>query len=163
MNSVTVSMRPGDRSSTRDPVTQAMTMPSAFAISTESGGTTYEAANAWYKKNVKAGIPVPKPPLPEAIRLLRAAGGTTALAHPGYYEKAGVDMAAKLPALAAVGLQGLELDYPYHACSPHLFSAEDERTFVARMRAAAEPLGLQLTRGSDCHTRADFENVYGLR
>jgi 3',5'-nucleoside bisphosphate phosphatase len=122
---------------------------------------TYEAANAWYKKNVKAGIPVTKPALPEAIRLLRAAGGTTALAHPGYYEKAGVDMAAKLPALAAAGLQGLELDYPYHACSPHVFSVEEERAFVAKMRAAAEPLGLQLTRGSDCHTRDDFAKVYG--
>jgi 3',5'-nucleoside bisphosphate phosphatase len=122
---------------------------------------TYEAANGWYKKNVKAGVPVPKPALPEAIALLRRAGGTTALAHPGYYEKAGADMAARLPALAAAGLQGLELDYPYHACSPHLFSRQDEQAFHERMRAAAEPLGLQLTRGSDCHTRADFDKVYG--
>jgi len=124
---------------------------------------TYEAANAWYRQNVKAGVPVPKPKLEEAIALVRAAGGWTALAHPGYYERSGVPMAQRLAGLHAQGLQGVELDYPYHACSPHLFSADDERAFVAGIAAAAGRLGLRTTRGSDCHTSGDFEKVYGAK
>jgi predicted metal-dependent phosphoesterase TrpH len=122
---------------------------------------TYEAANAWYRKNVETGVAVPKPKVGEAIRLVHAAGGWTALAHPGYYQEAGADMPARLPALRELGLDGLELDYPYRACSPHLYDDAKERAFVDAMRRAAEPLGLRLTRGSDCHTADDFVKVYG--
>lgn len=122
---------------------------------------TYEEANAWYRVHVKAGVTVPKPPLAEAIRLLHGAGGWTALAHPGYYEKAGLAMAPRLAALRDLGLDGVELDYPYHSCSPHLFGADDERELIAGIRDAGEALGLRLTRGSDAHTRRDFDRVYG--
>ncbi len=125
--------------------------------------STYEEANAWYREKVKAGVPVPKPPLAEAIRLIREAGGWAALAHPGYYEKAGVAMTPRLAALAALGLEGVELDYPYHACSPDLFDAAGEAAFIAGVRAAGEALGLRFTRGSDIHTASDFEKVYGPR
>lgn len=122
---------------------------------------TYEDANAWYRKNVKAGVAVPKPIVADAIALVHGAGGWTALAHPGYYERDGKPVAARLPELRDMGLDGVELDYPYHACSPNQFGAEDERRFIDGIRAAAEPLGLRLTRGSDCHTAADFDKVYG--
>jgi predicted metal-dependent phosphoesterase TrpH len=122
---------------------------------------TYEEANAWYRENVKAGVTVPKPSLAQAIALVKGAGGSAVLAHPGYYEKAGVAMAKRLADLAALGLDGVELDYPYHACSPHLFSVQDERVFLGAIRAAGELLGLRFTRGSDCHTPQDFEKVYG--
>ncbi len=125
--------------------------------------STYEEANAWYRKKVKTGVPVPKPPLAEAIRLIRGAGGWTALAHPGYYEKAGMPIVPRLAALAALGLQGVELDYPYRACSPDLFDAAGEAAFIAGVRAAGETLGLRFTRGSDSHTASDFEKVYGPR
>jgi predicted metal-dependent phosphoesterase TrpH len=125
--------------------------------------STYEEANAWYREKVKAGVPVPKPPLAEAIRLIRGAGGWTVLAHPGYYEKAGVAIVPRLAALAALGLEGVELDYPYHACSPDLFDAAGEAAFIARVRAGGEALGLRFTRGSDIHTASDFEKVYGPR
>jgi 3',5'-nucleoside bisphosphate phosphatase len=125
--------------------------------------STYEEANAWYREKVKAGVPVPKPPLAEAVRLIRGAGGWTALAHPGYYEKAGAAIVPRLAALAALGLEGVELDYPYHACSPDLFDAAGEAAFIAGLRAAGEALGLRFTRGSDAHTAADFERVYGPR
>lgn len=122
---------------------------------------TYEEANGWYRKSVKAGVPVPKPALAEAIRLIHGARGWAALAHPGYYERDGVPMASRLAGLEPLGLDGIELDYPYHACSPHQFSEADERAFIEGMRRAAEPLGLRLTRGSDSHTAGDFEKVYG--
>ncbi len=124
---------------------------------------TYEEANAWYKKNVKAGVAGPKPVLGQAIALVHGAGGWAALAHPGYYEKAGVPMAARLPVLAQAGLDGVELTYPYHACSPHVFSAAEESAFIEGIRSAGEILGLRFTRGSDIHTTADFDKVYGAR
>jgi hypothetical protein len=122
---------------------------------------TYEEANGWYRKNVKAGVRVPKPKLADAIALVHGAGGWTALAHPGYYERDGMPMAPRLAALQSLGLDGVELDYPYHACSPHQFSPEGERAFIEGIRAAGEALGLRFTRGSDSHTSADFLKVYG--
>jgi hypothetical protein len=122
---------------------------------------TYEEANAWYKRNVKAGVEVPKPPVEAAIRLIHGAGGWTCLAHPGYYEKAGVPMAERLELLRDAGLDGVEADYPYHACSPQLFSVDGAAACVAEMQGAAARLGLRVTRGSDCHTSQDFDKVYG--
>lgn len=122
---------------------------------------TYEEANGWYRKNVKSGVAVPKPSLGEAIALVHDAGGQAVLAHPGYYEKAGVAMVERLAALRALGLDGIELDYPYHACSPHQFTAQDEAAFIGTLRSAGETLGLRFTRGSDCHTAGDFLKVYG--
>jgi hypothetical protein len=70
-------------------------------------------------------------------------------------------VAERLPVLRGLGLDGVELDYPYQACSPHQWTLEQERAFAAEVRAAAEPLGLRLTRGSDSHTPEDFDRVYG--
>jgi predicted metal-dependent phosphoesterase TrpH len=122
---------------------------------------SYETANAWYREHVRSGVKVPKPDLGEAIDLVHGAGGWAVLAHPGYYEKQGVETAARLPELRALGLDGVELDYPYHACSPHQFSSAEERSFISGLRVAGEPLGLRFTRGSDCHGPRDFEKLYG--
>jgi predicted metal-dependent phosphoesterase TrpH len=122
---------------------------------------TYEAANAWYRQNVQSGITVAKPPLPAAISLVHEAGGWAILAHPGYYEKSGVPIVTRLAELAGLGLDGVELDYPYHLCSPERFSQADVQGFSLRLGEAAARLGLRVTRGSDCHTRADFARVYG--
>jgi hypothetical protein len=122
---------------------------------------SYGAANAWYKEHVRAGVEVPKPSLAEAIQLVRDASGCAVLAHPGYYESDLGPIDARLPALVALGLEGLELDYPYHVCSPRRFSRRDELALIARLRGAAERFGLRLTRGSDCHTMADLQKVYG--
>lgn len=122
---------------------------------------SYEEANAWYRKNVKAGVVVPKPSFEEAIGLVHGAGGWSCLAHPGYYAKDGFPIVERLPVLRGAGLDGVELAYPYHACSPHRFSPDEERAFIEETRGAGEALGLRFTRGSDCHTAADFEKVYG--
>ncbi|HSB60200.1 MAG TPA: PHP domain-containing protein [Vicinamibacteria bacterium] len=122
---------------------------------------TYEEASAWYRRNVKAGVPVPKPPFEEALRLIHGAGGWAALAHPGYYEKAGRPVAARLAEWKALGLDAVELDYPYHACSPHQFAPGEERAFIDAVRRAGEAAGLRFTRGSDSHSAGDLERVYG--
>jgi predicted metal-dependent phosphoesterase TrpH len=123
----------------------------------------YEEANAWYRANVKAGVVVPKPGVREAIRLVHDAGGWAALAHPAYYEREGRRVVVRLPELQAMGLDGMEVDYPYAACSPREFSLERERAYVDELRRACLGLGLRVTRGSDSHTARDFERAYGPR
>jgi 3',5'-nucleoside bisphosphate phosphatase len=122
---------------------------------------TYDQANAWYHEHVESGVDVPRPLLDDAIALIHGAGGWTALAHPGYYDKDGYPVAERLAVLRGMGLDGVELDYPYHACSPHQWTREEEAAFIAEVRRAADALGMRTTRGSDCHTAADFEKVYG--
>lgn len=122
---------------------------------------SYREANAWFRAHVEAGVPVPKPTLEEAIALVHDAGGSAVLAHPGYYQRAGLPVAERLAVLRGLGLDGIELEYPYHSCSKDQFSMEEETAFVAEIRAAGEALGLRFTRGSDCHTAADFDRVYG--
>jgi 3',5'-nucleoside bisphosphate phosphatase len=122
---------------------------------------TYDEANAWFHANVQSGVEVPRPLLEEAIALVHGAGGWTALAHPGYYAKDGYPVAERLAVLRGMGLDGVELNYPYHACSPQQWSREEEAAFIADVRQAADAMGMRTTRGSDCHTAADFEKVYG--
>ena len=122
---------------------------------------TYEEGNAWFDGHVSSGVQVPRPSLEDAIALVQGAGGWTALAHPGYYAKEGYPVAERLAVLRGIGLDGVELDYPYHACSPRQWSREEEAAFIVEVRQAAEALGMRTTRGSDCHTAADFEKVYG--
>jgi predicted metal-dependent phosphoesterase TrpH len=122
---------------------------------------TYEAASAWFEQHVRdCGVDVPRPELADAIALVQGAGGWTALAHPGNYHKAGYPVAERLAVLRGMGLEGIELDYPYRVRAPHRWSREDEQTFLAEMRLAADALGMRTTRGSDCHTAADFERFY---
>lgn len=123
---------------------------------------SYEEGAAWFRDNVRTGVVVPKPPVSDAIALVKGAGGWTALAHPAYYQEVGRDVAAGLASLARLGLDGLELDYPYSRCSPARYNADDEARYIGALRLAGERAGLRFTRGSDCHTAADFENVYGL-
>ena len=104
---------------------------------------------------------MPKPALGQAIALVHSAGAWAVLAHPGYYSREGLAVVARLAELKGLGLDGVEVDYPYHACSPDTFSAEAEVALVAELRAAASDLGLRTTRGSDCHTPSDFSRVYG--
>jgi predicted metal-dependent phosphoesterase TrpH len=71
----------------------------------------------------------------EAIHLLHAAGGVVSLAHPHpelteeHYRK-----------LASLGLDALEVEYPWGRRSP-----------AAKLREIAERLGFAATGGSDCH------------
>jgi predicted metal-dependent phosphoesterase TrpH len=122
---------------------------------------SYEEGRVWFGEQVMADVVVPKPSLGDAVAMIHAAGGWAALAHPGYYWKDGFPVLERLPALQALGLDAVELDYPYRSCSPGLFSEEDERELAASLRAAGEALGLRFTRGSDGHRAADLERVYG--
>jgi predicted metal-dependent phosphoesterase TrpH len=75
----------------------------------------------------------------QAIALVQAAGGAAVLAHPGRH--GGLD-SEMLAALAAAGLDGLEVAHPAHSLA--------QRTVLT---AAAERHGLVPTGGSDWHGR----------
>jgi predicted metal-dependent phosphoesterase TrpH len=122
---------------------------------------TYQRGREWFHANAGAGASVPKPAMAEAITMVHAAGGEAVLAHPGYYWKAGFAILEELAALRALGLDGVELDYPYASSSPELFPDGDAERFTTALRAAADALGLRFTRGSDAHGPADLDRVYG--
>jgi hypothetical protein len=83
----------------------------------------------------------------EAVRLIRGAGGCAVLAHPSIHAGAGAVPEPVIRAMAAAGLDGLEVDHPDQP--------PEER---ARWRALAAELGLEATGASDCHGA-----LYGYR
>lgn len=82
----------------------------------------------------------------DAIAMIHAAGGLAVLAHPG---QAGTR--ERLSALAALGLDGVEVKHPSHSPAD-----------VTRMRALSEQLGLVLSGGSDWHGAAEGARTIGM-
>ncbi|MFG2407796.1 PHP domain-containing protein [Streptomyces brevispora] len=76
----------------------------------------------------------------DAIRLVKAAGGVTVLAHPAAVKRGKVVSESSIAELAAAGLDGIEVDHMDH----------DEPT-RARLRGLARELGLLTTGSSDYH------------
>ncbi|MDR7481217.1 MAG: PHP domain-containing protein [Armatimonadota bacterium] len=72
---------------------------------------------------------------PEAVHVIRAAGGLAVLAHPGWG-----DNDALVPDLVAAGLDGIEVYYPDHSPAQ-----------VERYAAVAARYGLLMTGGTDFH------------
>jgi predicted metal-dependent phosphoesterase TrpH len=122
---------------------------------------TYQEGREWFRALAHSGVVVPKPAIAESIAMIHAAGGRAVLAHPGYYWKDGFPILERLPALRALGLDGVELDYPYASSSPALFANGEAERFMEALRGEGGPLGLVFTRGSDAHSPADFDRVYG--
>jgi predicted metal-dependent phosphoesterase TrpH len=76
----------------------------------------------------------------DAVRVILDAGGICVLAHPGMWGDQTSVPEELIERMAAVGMQGLEVDHTDHD--------PDQR---ARYGALAERLGLVPTGGSDCH------------
>ncbi|HVV30669.1 MAG TPA: PHP domain-containing protein [Mycobacteriales bacterium] len=81
-----------------------------------------------------------KAPVLQAISLIRGAGGVAVFAHPGAHGRGATVSDATITAMAAAGLQGLEIDHPDHDA--------ETRT---HLRALAADLGLLVTGSSDYH------------
>jgi predicted metal-dependent phosphoesterase TrpH len=122
---------------------------------------SYEEGKTWFGEHVRTDIRLPRPSFRRALDMIHEAGGWASLAHPGYYWKDGMAVLDLLPGLREQGLDGVELHYPYHSSSPHLFAERDEAEFGVALQARGEELGLRFTRGSDAHCPADFDRVYG--
>jgi len=105
----------------------------------ETGVIPREKAEDFFRAYLVPGAPayVPHRELAteEAIRLALAAGGVPVLAHPGRMGNPKL-----IPRLVAVGLVGLETDYPLHSAQ--------ETAFYRRL---ASTYGLVPTGGSDFH------------
>lgn len=100
---------------------------------------TILAANAFVTERL--GIPFYiDVPLARAVAAAHAGGGQTVLAHPGRYEPAPLGAGDLARLLAAVPLDGLEVDYPTHT--------PEQRAFYAGL---ADRHGLLRSAGSDSH------------
>ncbi|MEO7456669.1 MAG: PHP domain-containing protein [Gemmatimonadaceae bacterium] len=82
----------------------------------------------------------------DAIAMIHAAGGLAVLAHPG---SAGTR--ERLTALAAVGLDGVEVKHPSHSPAD-----------TTRMRTLCEQLGLVVSGGSDWHGASEGSRTIGM-
>src|SRR5690606_263025 len=76
----------------------------------------------------------------EAIRLVRAAGGAAALAHPAAFRQRTPTGAQELRTFAAAGLWGVELDHP-----------ENRADWLPPITATAAETGLAAIGSSDYH------------
>ena len=112
----------------------------------------YRAANYWLSQNAQVPVVVPKLPLPDAISLLRNAGGDAVLAHPGYLVREnGFVLVPLLEELVSLGLSGIEVDYPYFGTSSKFPNVESEQKLIGELRALALQFNLKETQGSDAH------------
>jgi predicted metal-dependent phosphoesterase TrpH len=82
----------------------------------------------------------------DAIRMIHSAGGLAVLAHPG-----GGGTRERIIALAAQGLDGIEVKHPGHSPSD-----------TTRLRGLCEQLALVPSGGSDWHGAADGPRVIGM-
>lgn len=123
---------------------------------------SYREAKRWIKQNVPVPLDVPKPPVPDMIRLVRRAGGMAVLAHPGFLmREAGLALAPLLQEFIGWGLEGVEVEYRYRGSSAFATAAE-ERDIVAEIRDAAGRFPLVQTRGSDAHKPEEMEIFHYL-
>lgn len=106
-------------------------------ILVEKGYTTSidEAFQRLIGRGCPAYVPRARFSAVEAVRLIRKAGGAPVLAHPGVSRSEGI-----IERLVAVGLCGIEVDYPEHS--------EAQRTHFRRL---AERYRLITPGGSDYH------------
>jgi 3',5'-nucleoside bisphosphate phosphatase len=84
--------------------------------------------------------------MPDAIAMIHEAGGIAVLAHPGW-----AGTRERLEALAAQGLDGVEVRHPGHTPSD-----------TARLKTLAEQLGLVPSGGSDWHGAAEGPRTIGM-
>jgi predicted metal-dependent phosphoesterase TrpH len=97
--------------------------------------TRKQAFERFLKKDGAAYVPGESPSGPDAIALIRAAGGVPVLAHPCFYTTEDL-----IQRLVEKGLMGLEVYYPEHG-----------RPLTQRYIELAQRLNLVVTGGSDFH------------
>ena len=101
----------------------------------------------WIGTGGRAYVPKDAVSPVEAVELIHGAGGAAVLAHPSVHAGAEAVPEPVIRAMAAAGLDGLEVDHPDQP--------PPDRT---HWRALAAELGLETTGASDCHGA-----LYGFR
>lgn len=118
----------------------------------------YRAAAYWVSQNAQVAVQVPKLPIAAAIAMVVAAGGEAVLAHPGYIARESeITLESMLFELSALGLGGLEVDYPYLGTAPAFADAASAKAMIMQLRRLARRFKLKQTRGSDAHDTAALE------
>lgn len=112
-----------------------------------SGGaaTVREVFDRWLADGRSCHVPMPVRDAAEAMRIVREAGGITALAHPGDWTSH-----RTITTLVAAGIDGLEVWHPSH-----------DTRLVAYYLDLADRYGLVTTGGSDFHVIRDDSAVPG--
>lgn len=117
----------------RPHIADAMVAKGLVADRDEAFATVLHGRSRYY-------LPHYAPQAVEVVRLVRAAGGATVLAHPRSGGRGRTVSDELVAELAAAGLAGIEVDHPDHG-------ARDRR----ELRALAADLGLLVTGSSDYH------------
>ena len=97
----------------------------------------FEAFETWIGDGLPAFVPHVKPTVEEAVRVVRAAGGVTSLAHPLYY---GVPTESLIEHLALIGVDAVEAVHRSH-----------DDAYRHELTEAAVRHGLAVSVGSDFH------------
>lgn len=117
-----------------------------WLVATRQAATVQQAFDR-YLSGSRVAVPPVGLPVADAIALLRSAGGVAVWAHPGQ------DCRQKnLRELVALGLQGIEVEYPGY-----------RRDRVQQLRQLATQFGLVVSGGSDCHGPGRLYQSVGAR
>jgi predicted metal-dependent phosphoesterase TrpH len=91
-------------------------------------------------------VPMERLPADRVVDAIQQAGGVCSLAHPGRIASTTETVEKMVSELAAVGVDGLEVYYPYGESDSRYADVD-----VSRAAAICESYGLLATGGSDCH------------
>ena len=112
----------------------------------------YKKAQKWMKQNIQVDSVIEKPTAETMLNMIHKAGGVGVLAHPAYYLKDGLDVSTMISDLKEMGMDGLEVVYPYFQEDSREFpSLEHEKEAIEILHELASRFDLQETTGSDAH------------
>jgi predicted metal-dependent phosphoesterase TrpH len=123
----------------------------------------YQAAKQWFAANIASKAPLGRLSVKDAIDLVHAAGGAVAVAHPGFGIVEGwLKPDNDFGDFKDMGLDAVEVYYPYASTNPGQFDANSERTLIRRLAELAARFGLEPTPGSDSHKPGEFEDRWSM-
>lgn len=112
----------------------------------------YKQAQTWLKQNIQVDTVIEKPDVQSMLRLIHKAQGVAVLAHPGYYLKNGLDVNEMVRDLKEIGMDGIEVIYPYFQEGSREFpTIAHEKEAISIIHDLARQYELQETTGSDAH------------
>ncbi|MDI1303102.1 MAG: PHP domain-containing protein [bacterium] len=111
-----------------------------WLVAEDKVGSMQAAFDKYLGSGKPADVPMPWVALPEAIALIRNAGGTAVLAHPGRYPLSRTKMRALITAFAAEGGEAMEVA-----------TATEKPDMVRYLGQLSVQYGLEASQGSDFH------------
>jgi len=116
----------------------------------------YGDVKNWLSENIKIKSEIVKPDAKDIVRMLKKSGGKVFIAHPGYYlfYKA-LDLDKLITELINVGLDGIELLYPYTDEGTEI-DRKNEIELIDKLKRYVKKYSLSISRGSDSHDKNRF-------